>query len=95
MKIERERLEFFGKRDVHNFFIPTNIGSFRRTRLRGVSPNVKGLPTRKTRLIRRNLKMDFSPSSWLAGPHTLLLLFFFHIGFNVNSPTHSRVISPV
>lgn len=77
MKIERKRLEFFGKRDVIIiFFLSTHIGSFRRTRLRGVSPNVKGLPTRKTRLIRRNLKMDFSPSK-LTGPHTLYYYYYF------------------
>jgi len=80
MKIERERLEFFGKRDVYNFFISTDIGSFRRTRLRGVSPNVKGLPTRKTRLIRRSLKMDFSPSK-LAGPHTLYYYYYYFLFF--------------
>lgn len=95
MKIERERLEFFGKRDVYNFFISTDIGSFRRTRLRGVSPNVKGLPTRKTRLIRRNLKMDFSPSKLARTPYIIMIIIILHIGFNVNSPTHSRVISPV
>lgn len=83
MKIER--FEFFSKRDVHNFFY-TDIAaaSHTRTCLRGVSPNVKGLPTRKTRLIRRNLKMDFSSSKLARTPY--FILYFF--GFNVNSPTH-------
>jgi hypothetical protein len=61
-----ERLKFFGKRDVRNFcFLYGHRQLQKNPSPRGV-PNVKGLPTRKTRLIRRNLKMDFSSSKLLA-----------------------------
>lgn len=85
-----ERLKFFGKRDVRNFcFLYGHRQLQKNLSPRGV-PNVKGLPTRKTRLIRRNLKMDFSSKLLARTPYFFLPNSFFSslIGFNVNSPTH-------